>query len=187
VELRSCAVRRNCAVRGCCVVHRVNRCFGDSLRLKSCGRQNSPFSIFLCESMVRQRGAVAQTRLEKSFSQHCRRVRSVAAARRDASCDVSSARASNAFFRLPIRPRRTMTNAVTASHSTPPWPRMQKNSGGRGKSQSLARPRMQPVSCRTRMSLPAMPALVPIERKTSVTQCSHEAGDGEPEEARNSK
>jgi len=31
--------------------------------------------------------------------------------------------------------------------------------------------------------LPAMPALVPIERKTSVTQSSDEAGE-EPEEAR---
>jgi hypothetical protein len=76
-----------------------------------------------------------------------------------------------------------MTNAVTASHSTPPWPKMQKNSGGRGKSQSLARHRTQLVSCRTPMSLPAMPALVPIERKTSVTQSSDEAGE-EPEEAR---
>jgi hypothetical protein len=76
-----------------------------------------------------------------------------------------------------------MTNAVMASHSTPPWPRMQKNSGGRGKSQSLARLRGQLVSCRNWMSLPAMPALVPIERKTSVTQYGGEEG-GEPEEAR---
>ena len=133
--------------------------------------------------MVRQSNAVAQKRLGNLFSQHCRRVRSVAAARRDASHDASSARASSAFFRLPIRPRRTMTNVVMASHSTPPWPRMQKNSGGRGKSQSLARLRGQLVSCRNWMSLPAMPALVPIERKTSVTQSSGEEGE-EPDEAR---
>ena len=56
---------------------------------------------------------------------------------------------------------------------------MQKNSGGRGKSQSLARHRGQLVSCRTRMSLPAMPALDSIERKTSVTQCRGEEGDGD--------
>ena len=48
--------------------------------------------------MVRQRNAVAQKRLGKSCSQHCCRVRSVAAARRDASCDVSSARATSAFL-----------------------------------------------------------------------------------------
>ncbi len=60
---------------------------------------------------------------------------------------------------------------------------MQKNSGGRGKSQSLARLRGQLVSCRKWMSLPAMPALVPIERKTSVTQSGGKE-DEEPEEAR---
>ena len=65
-----------------------------------------------------------------------------------------------------------------------PMAEMQKNSGGRGKSQSLARLRGQLVSCRKWMSLPAMPALVPIERKTSVTQCGGEAGDGEDEAAR---
>ena len=41
----------------------------------------------------------------------------------------------------------------------------------------------QRVSCRIWMSLPAMPALVPIKRKTSVTQCGGEE-DEEPEEAR---
>ena len=34
------------------------------------------------------------------------------------------------------------------------------------------------------MSLPAMPALDSIERKTSVTQCGDEEGDGEDESAR---
>jgi len=36
--------------------------------------------------------------------------------------------------------------------------------------------RMQRVSCRIRVSLPAMPAPILIKRKTSVTQCRGEAG-----------
>ena len=131
--------------------------------------------------MVRQSDAVAPKHLGDSFSQHCCRLRSVAAARRDASCDVSSARATSA------------PSSYTYAAQTLPWhkaiwwhkatqrsgARLQKNCGGRGKSQSLARHHTQRVSCRTRMSLPAMPALVPIERKTSVTQCSGEGGDGD--------
>jgi len=125
--------------------------------------------------IVRQSDAVAPKHLGNPFSQHCRRVRSVAAARRDASCDVSSARATSA------------PSSYTYAAQTLPWhkatqrsgARLQKNCGGRGKSQSLARHCTQRVSCRTLMSLPAMPALVPIERKTSVTQCSGEGGDGD--------
>ena len=128
--------------------------------------------------MVRQSNAVAQTRLGNLFSQHCCRDRSVAAARRDASHDASSARASSAFF-LFGGPSAPMADAMQRAEA-----RLKKRYGGRGKSQSLARLRGQLVSCRNWMSLPAMPALVPIERKTSVTQCGGEEGDGEDEAAR---
>ena len=42
-----CVVRRRRIVSRCCLVHVVVRCFGNSLRLKSCGCQNGSFSIFL--------------------------------------------------------------------------------------------------------------------------------------------
>ena len=69
------------------------------------------------------------------------------------------ARASSASFIFLSGPDVPRRMPLWQCHSTPAWPRMQKNCGGRGESQSLARPHAQPVSCRTRVSLPAMPAL----------------------------
>jgi hypothetical protein len=91
------------------------------------------------------------------------------------------ARASSAFL-LFGGPSATMADAMQRAEA-----RLKKRYGGRGKSQSLARLHTQRVSCSTRMSLPAMPALVAIERKTSVTHRDDEEGTEAPEEGSDTK
>ena len=75
-----------------------------------------------------------------------------------------------------------MTNAVTAKSLNAPMAQDAEELRWQRQIAVSGQTRMQRVSCKIRVSLPAMPALLLVKRNISVAHCGGEEGE-EPDEA----